>query len=345
MRAGGVRQRAEDLAARRSAAPPRRMADHGGAQPRPGPAAPQRGGGGEAEGGGRLGASRRSRPGRRQRDPGRPAAPDVHLLPSGAAAGSEGRAHPAHPGRPDHRGDRAGVPGARAHDGKAPGPGQEQDPPRRDPVPGAPLALVAGTRRRGARRALPAIQRGVCGQRRGRPGTAGPVRGGDPAGPGPGRPDAGRARGARPAGAHAAARRPRAARVDAAGDLVTLEDQDRARWERAEIDEGAGVLDAALRRGRAGPYQLQAAIAACHATAPDAAATDWAEIALLYWQLGELMPSPVVELNRAVAVAMSRGPEAGLELVAAIEDSGVLAGYYLLPATRADLLRRLGRLA
>ena len=135
----------------------------------------------------------------------------------------------------------------------------------------------------------------------------------------------------------------RAARVDAAGDLVTLEDQDRARWERAEIDEGAGVLDAALRRGRPGPYQLQAAIAACHATAPDAAATDWAEIALLYWQLGEMMPSPVVELNRAVAVAMSQGPAAGLELVAAIEDSGALSGYYLLPATRADLLRRLGR--
>jgi RNA polymerase sigma-70 factor (ECF subfamily) len=137
----------------------------------------------------------------------------------------------------------------------------------------------------------------------------------------------------------------RSARVDAAGDLVTLEYQDRARWDRAEIDEGAGVLDAALRRGRPGPYQLQAAIAACHATAQDAAVTDWAEIALLYWQLGEFMPSPVVELNRAVAVAMSEGPAAGLELVAAIEDSGALAGYYLLPATRADLLRRMGRRA
>jgi RNA polymerase sigma-70 factor, ECF subfamily len=137
----------------------------------------------------------------------------------------------------------------------------------------------------------------------------------------------------------------RAARVDGAGDLVTLEDQDRAQWHRAEIDEGAGVLEAALRRGRPGPYQLQAAIAACHATAPDAAATDWAEIALLYWRLGQLVPSPVVELNRAVAVAMAEGPAAGLELVAAIEDSGALAVYYLLPATRADLLRRLGRRA
>jgi RNA polymerase sigma-70 factor, ECF subfamily len=137
----------------------------------------------------------------------------------------------------------------------------------------------------------------------------------------------------------------RSARVDAAGDLVTLEDQDRARWDRAGIDEGAGVLDAALRRGRPGPYQLQAAIAACHATAPDAAATDWAQIALLYRRLGQLTPSPVIELNRAVAVAMAEGPDAGLALVAAIEDSGALAGYYLLPATRADLLRRLGRRA
>ncbi|HTZ24076.1 MAG TPA: DUF6596 domain-containing protein, partial [Streptosporangiaceae bacterium] len=137
----------------------------------------------------------------------------------------------------------------------------------------------------------------------------------------------------------------RAARVDAAGDLVTLEDQDRNRWDRAAIDEGARVLDAALRRSRPGPYQLQAAIAACHATAPDAAATDWAQIALLYRRLGQLTPSPVIELNRAVAVAMAEGPDAGLALVAAIEDSGALAGYYLLPATRADLLRRLGRRA
>ena len=135
----------------------------------------------------------------------------------------------------------------------------------------------------------------------------------------------------------------RTARVDAAGDLVTLEDQDRAQWDRTEIDAGTEVLGAALRRRRPGPYQLQAAIAACHATAPDAAATDWAEIALLYRQLGQLTPSPVVELNRAVAVAMSQGPAAGLELVAAIEGSGALAGYYLLLATRADLLRRMGR--
>jgi len=135
----------------------------------------------------------------------------------------------------------------------------------------------------------------------------------------------------------------RASRVDAAGDLVTLEDQDRSRWDRTEIEEGTGVLEAALRQGRAGPYQLQAAIAACHATAAEAAATDWAQIARLYGLLAQASPSPVVELNRAVAVAMADGPAAGLGLVAAIEASGELNGYYLLPATRADLLRRLGR--
>jgi RNA polymerase sigma-70 factor, ECF subfamily len=135
----------------------------------------------------------------------------------------------------------------------------------------------------------------------------------------------------------------RATRVDNAGDLVTLEDQDRSRWDGRAVQEGVGLLEAALRRGRPGPYQIQAAIAACHATATEAAATDWAQIAQLYGQLIQLVPSPVVELNRAVAVAMADGPAAGLELVAALETSGALPGYYLLPATRADLLRRLGR--
>jgi RNA polymerase sigma-70 factor, ECF subfamily len=135
----------------------------------------------------------------------------------------------------------------------------------------------------------------------------------------------------------------RAGRVDGAGDVVTLERQDRALWDTSEIDEGVGVLDAALRQRRAGPYQLQAAIAACHATAADAADTDWAEIAQLYGRLAELMPSAVVELNRAVAVAMADGPAAGLKLVEELETSGALAGYHLLPATRADLLRRLER--
>jgi RNA polymerase sigma-70 factor (ECF subfamily) len=137
----------------------------------------------------------------------------------------------------------------------------------------------------------------------------------------------------------------RGARVDDAGDLVTLQDQDRSRWDRAEIDEGCRVLDTATRASVVGPYQLQAAIAACHATAGSAAGTDWRTIARLYAELGRMTPSPVVELNRAVAVGMADGPEAGLVLVDALAATGALAGYHLLPATRADLLRRLGRKA
>jgi RNA polymerase sigma-70 factor (ECF subfamily) len=135
----------------------------------------------------------------------------------------------------------------------------------------------------------------------------------------------------------------RATRVDEAGELVTLEHQDRTRWDAAEIADGVGVLDGALRLGRPGPYQIQAAIAACHATATDAADTDWAQIAALYGELARHLPSPVVELNRAVAVGMADGPEAGLKLVEALDSAGSLAGYHLLPATRADLLRRLDR--
>jgi RNA polymerase sigma-70 factor, ECF subfamily len=135
----------------------------------------------------------------------------------------------------------------------------------------------------------------------------------------------------------------RSARLDAAGDLVTLEDQDRTRWDRAEIDEAHARLEAALRHGRAGPYQLQAAIVACHTDAADVADTDWTQIASLYQLLAEVMPSPVVALNRAVAIAMTRGLDAGLVVVDELEESGELAGYYLLHATRADLLRRLGR--
>ncbi len=127
----------------------------------------------------------------------------------------------------------------------------------------------------------------------------------------------------------------RDARVDAEGVLVLLEDQDRSLWRRNEIDEGLALV-AALRR--AGPYALQAGIAAEH-VAPE---TDWARVADLYGRLLELQPSPVVELNRAVAVAMSDGPEAGLELIAELE-GGRLEGYHLLHAARADLLRRTGR--
>jgi RNA polymerase sigma-70 factor, ECF subfamily len=135
----------------------------------------------------------------------------------------------------------------------------------------------------------------------------------------------------------------RGARVDDDGNLVTLEDQDRERWDRALISEGLQVLQAAARGGDAGPYQLQAAIAARHAVAVRAELTDWAAIARLYAQLARLSPSPVIELNRAVAVGMADGPAAGLALVDSLAATGALAGYHLLPATRADLLRRLGR--
>jgi RNA polymerase sigma-70 factor (ECF subfamily) len=135
----------------------------------------------------------------------------------------------------------------------------------------------------------------------------------------------------------------RAARLDADGEIVTLEDQDRGAWDAASISEGVAMLEGALRRGRLGPYQVQAAIAACHVTAARAADTDWAQIASLYGQLARFLPTPVVELNRAVAVGMSEGPEAGLSLVTALEASGKLTGYHLLPATKADLYRRLGR--
>jgi RNA polymerase sigma-70 factor (ECF subfamily) len=122
-----------------------------------------------------------------------------------------------------------------------------------------------------------------------------------------------------------------------------LENQDRSRWDQAQIAEGVAVLDQALAMRRSGPYQAQAAIAACHATAPDAASTDWPRIAALYAELARLAPSPVVDLNRAVALAMADGLPAGLALVDELVASGRLDGYYLLPATRADLLRRAGR--
>ena len=109
-----------------------------------------------------------------------------------------------------------------------------------------------------------------------------------------------------------------------------------------QIADGVAILERALRRGRAGPFQIQAAIAACHATAPVAAATDWPQIAGLYAELAHVAPSVIVDLNRAVAIGMADGPEAALPLVDAIAEGGELNGYYLLPATRADLLRRAG---
>jgi RNA polymerase sigma-70 factor (ECF subfamily) len=135
----------------------------------------------------------------------------------------------------------------------------------------------------------------------------------------------------------------RAGRVDAAGDLVRLADQDRSLWNQALIAEGAALCERALRRRRAGPFQVQAAIAACHATAPTAADTDWPQIVGLYTHLARLAPSPIVELNRAVAIGMVEGPQAALLLVEEITESGRLDGYYLLYATRAELLAQVGR--
>ena len=133
----------------------------------------------------------------------------------------------------------------------------------------------------------------------------------------------------------------RAARTDAAGDLVLLEDQDRSRWDHDMIDEGLAVLDRAIGLRAPGPYQVQAAIAAVHARAPRPEDTDWPEIAALYRVLEGMSPSPVVRLNGAVAVAMADGPEAGLPLVDALAPE--LDGYHLFHAARADLLRRTGR--
>jgi RNA polymerase sigma-70 factor (ECF subfamily) len=137
----------------------------------------------------------------------------------------------------------------------------------------------------------------------------------------------------------------RAARSSPEGDLVLLEDQDRSRWDRGRIAEGTALLERAVSSGQVGPYTLQAAIAAAHAEAPTAAATDWDRIVGLYDLLARADPSPVVELNRAVAVAMRDGPAAGLALVDAILGRGQLQAYHLAHAARADLLRRLGRTA
>lgn len=127
------------------------------------------------------------------------------------------------------------------------------------------------------------------------------------------------------------------------GELVPLEQQDRGRWDRAQIDDGCRHLDAAMELRRPGPYQIQAAIAALHVRAATPEQTDWPQIAALYGGLAQHQPSAIVELNRAVAIAMARGPAAGLAVLDRLEAEGTLAGYHLLPAARADLLRRAGR--
>jgi RNA polymerase sigma-70 factor (ECF subfamily) len=135
----------------------------------------------------------------------------------------------------------------------------------------------------------------------------------------------------------------RDARVTPGGDLVSLEEQDRSKWDQAAIAAGTSALDEALSARRPGPYQAQAAIAALHAQAATAADTDWAQIAALYEALERFTPTPVVALNGAVAHGLAHGLEQGLARVVALEQEGTLARYYLLPASKADLLRRLGR--
>jgi len=137
----------------------------------------------------------------------------------------------------------------------------------------------------------------------------------------------------------------RAARSSVSGELVRLDDQDRSLWDRNQIAEGASLVERALSSRRVGPYSIQAAIAAVHAAAPNAAATDWAEIVGLYDVLSRADPSPVIELNRAVAVAMRDGPSAGLMLIDAILARGDLLDYRLAHAARGELCRRLGRIA
>jgi RNA polymerase sigma-70 factor (ECF subfamily) len=137
----------------------------------------------------------------------------------------------------------------------------------------------------------------------------------------------------------------RAARTSAAGELILLENQDRALWNRAQIAEGVALVEQALKSRRFGSYTLQAAIAAVHAEAESTAATDWRQIVALYNQLVRIQPSPVVHLNRAVAIAMRDGPEAGLTHIDAVLERGELANYYLAHSARADMCRRLGRTA
>jgi RNA polymerase sigma-70 factor (ECF subfamily) len=137
----------------------------------------------------------------------------------------------------------------------------------------------------------------------------------------------------------------RDARVDVRGDLVLLDDQDRSRWDADKIEEGRRLVIDALTGGQPGPYALQAAIAAVHDEAATVATTDWPQIVALYEVLNTVAPSPLVELNQAVAVAMVDGPAAGLALLDALTADRRLAGYHLLPAARGDLLRRLGRTA
>src|SRR6185436_361479 len=136
-----------------------------------------------------------------------------------------------------------------------------------------------------------------------------------------------------------------AARTSPTGELILLENQNRSLWNREQIAEGVALVEKALKSHRFGAYTLQAAIAAVHAEAESAAATDWPQIVALYDRLLRIHPSPIVQLNRAVAIAERDGPEAGLRLIDAVLDQGELANYYLAHSARADMYRRLGKTA
>ncbi|HJU29288.1 MAG TPA: DUF6596 domain-containing protein, partial [Candidatus Binataceae bacterium] len=137
----------------------------------------------------------------------------------------------------------------------------------------------------------------------------------------------------------------RAARTGPDGEIILLEEQDRSRWNRAQIDEGLALVDSALRISPIGPYAIQAAIAGVHARAAESKDTDWREIEALYAYLMKLQPSPVVELNHAAAIAMAGDPARALEMIESICARGELGEYHLLWAARADLMRRMGRWA
>jgi RNA polymerase sigma-70 factor (ECF subfamily) len=134
-----------------------------------------------------------------------------------------------------------------------------------------------------------------------------------------------------------------ASRTSPTGELILLENQDRSLWNREQIAEGVALVEQALKSRRFGSYTLQAAIASVHAEAESAAATDWRQIVALYDALARIQPSPVVQLNRAVAIAMRDGPEAGLAQIDAVLEQGELANYYLAHSARAEMYRRLGR--